>query len=90
MAYNYNTNCSTEHYVTLVDTAASYGYFEHKILGDDCAGGLWFYGKKLANYDGVYELPSEVATALIAEGFVLSEEFLHGNVAPHYIKEETR
>ena len=36
------------------------GYFEHNRLGEDLGGGLWFDGDNLTDYDGVYELPSEI------------------------------
>lgn len=32
-------------------------------------GGLWFKGKSLVDYDGCYELPEEVAIALMDLGY---------------------
>jgi hypothetical protein len=47
-----------------------HGWFEHNELGDECGGGLWFDNDgALIDYDGVYELPSEVVQALATEGF---------------------
>jgi hypothetical protein len=50
------------------------GYFEHNELGEDCAGGLWFYhndeGKlSLLDYDGVFELPAEVIATMEELGY---------------------
>lgn len=46
------------------------GYFEHNERGDDWAGGLWFDPfKELVDYDGVFELPSEVVNALKLEEY---------------------
>lgn len=52
------------------DTA--HGFFEHYELGDGWGGGLWFDGKRLTDYDGVFELPKEVTAALIAAGYDMS------------------
>jgi len=46
------------------------GYFEHNEKGDDWGGGLWFdEHMQLLDYDGVYELPKEVETALELAGY---------------------
>jgi len=50
------------------------GYFEHFRLGDMCGGGLWFKGKVLVDYDGVYSLPTEVANKLRELGYKVPEE----------------
>ncbi len=64
--YNFNLKMGTQNYTVEVDTKAKYGYFEHDYLGDGSAGGLWFDGDlKLEDYDGVYELPSEVKNILV-------------------------
>jgi hypothetical protein len=44
-------------------------YFEHKELGEDCGGGLWFKDKALVDYDGVYDLPTEVKVWLFDNNF---------------------
>lgn len=49
------------------------GYFEHDRRGDEHAGGLWFNGNDLIDFDGVHELPKEVRDALIADGFTSTE-----------------
>lgn len=51
------------------------GYFEHETEGDNCAGELWFEGKELIDYDGVFALPKEVVTALREYGWIVGEEF---------------
>lgn len=69
MTYHYNIDLSTENYEVKVDTEDHYGYFEHHRLGDESAGGLWFAGRKLIDYDGVFELPAEVKLTLRAAGY---------------------
>lgn len=66
--YNFNVDLSTNNFTIMVDTASSYGFFESIEWGDELAGGLWFVPEgetmELIDYDGVYELPSEVREAL--------------------------
>ena len=50
-----------------------YMLFEHNELGDECGGGLWFSGKELIDYDGVWMLPKEVYKLLIANGYSTEE-----------------
>jgi len=46
------------------------GWFEHNELGDEYAGGLWFLGNELIDYDGIgCWLPKEILDALEAIGF---------------------
>lgn len=83
MAYNFDVKLQTENFEIQVDTAECYGYFEHNTRGDECGGGLWFQimatptcsWLELIDYDGVSELPIEVAKALRGAGFIVSEEF---------------
>lgn len=44
-------------------------YFEHNRLGDECSGGMWFEGKELVDYDGVFALPKAVVDYLISLGY---------------------
>ena len=53
----------------------NFGYFEHEDYGDEWGGGLWFEGKNLIDYDGVYELPSEVIAGIRELGFTVAQEF---------------
>jgi hypothetical protein len=82
--YNHDFKTRTENFDVQVDTAAKHGYFEHHELGDGCGGELWFADVTpdasdmkldLIDYDGVYELPKEVAKALRDGGFIVSEDF---------------
>jgi len=45
------------------------GSFEHNELGEDWGGGLWFEGTNLTDYDGVSDLPKEVAKWLKGKGY---------------------
>jgi len=46
------------------------------ISGDHYAEiGLWFEGKELSDYDGVFSLPREVGEILKDVGYVVSDEF---------------
>ena len=46
--------------------------FEHNELGDEYAGGLWFKGKNLVDYDGVYALPKEIQQWLINNDYTFN------------------
>jgi len=64
--YNWNLRMGTQNFTVVVDTKAKYGWFEHDYHGDNCGGGLWFdENLKLEDYDGVYDLPSEVKNILV-------------------------
>jgi len=66
MAYNFNLKLGTQNFTVDIDVKKKYGYFEHDTLGDECGGGLWFDNDlKLEDYDGVFELPSEVKNILV-------------------------
>ena len=52
-----------------------FGYFEHEDYGDEWGGGLWFEGKNLIDYDGVYELPAEVIAGIRELGYIVAREF---------------
>lgn len=71
--YNFNQDLSTERYTVQIDTKAQYGYFEHNELGDEKAGGLWFDGLRLSDYDGVWDLPKQVYAALVNAGYNLED-----------------
>lgn len=61
--------------VEIFDETQLRGYFEHEEYGDEYGGGLWFKGKNLVDYDGVFELPKEVIQALRDLGFYVDPEF---------------
>lgn len=65
MKYNFNCQLGTQSYTIQIDVKNKYGCFEHDRLGDN-SGGLWFdKDLKLTDYDGVFELPSEVKNILV-------------------------
>jgi hypothetical protein len=66
MAYNFNCKLGTQNYTIDIDVKNKYGCFEHDHLGDQSGGGLWFdKDLMLQDYDGVFELPSEVKNILV-------------------------
>jgi len=76
MSYNFNQIIDTRNFQIWIDLDANYGYFEHKLLGDNCGGGLWFDECMfLQDYDGVYELPGEVIRELSSRSYIDAEEF---------------
>lgn len=76
MPYNFNRDISTEKYSIQIDDSENYGYFEHKELGEDVSGGLWFNpeSKLLDDYDGVSQLPKQVKDALNKAGHIKDED----------------
>jgi hypothetical protein len=75
MTYNFDVKFQHGKFEVGVDTSANYGYFEHETKGDECGGGLWFEGKELTDFDGLFELPKAVAEGLREHGFVVSSDF---------------
>lgn len=73
MSHTYNLDISTANYEIMIDTEEQYGFFEHHTHGDEIAGGLWFDGKALVDYDGVFELPEEVSDAIVSIGYSLGD-----------------
>jgi len=71
--YDFNFDASSANYEIKIDTEQEYGYFEHNTHGDEIAGGLWFEGNELVDYDGVFELPIEVVEALKANDIDVSQ-----------------
>ena len=69
MAYNFTVKLGTQNFTISIDPKARYGCFEHDQLGEDRGGGLWFNKDfMLEDYDGVFELPSEVKNILVKFG----------------------
>ena len=50
-----------------ISPTTQYGYFEDVVTG--CGGGLWFEGRELVDYDGVFELPKDVVDMLSGAGY---------------------
>jgi hypothetical protein len=69
--YVFDLNLSTPQYAIEISTADNYGYFQNNTTGTE--GGLWFDGLRLSDYDGVYDLPKPVYTALVNAGFKLED-----------------
>ena len=81
MTYNFTQAFTTVHYDIKIDPSECYGYFEHHTLGDLQGGGMWFHKDEagrmeLVDFDGTYELPSEVFHALRRMGCVVSDIFI--------------
>lgn len=70
----FDLDISTANYEIKIDVEREYGYFEHQTHGDEVAGGLWFDGNSLMDYDGVFELPGEVVDALKLWGCIFEDE----------------
>jgi hypothetical protein len=63
--------------VTIGIKDEEYGYFEFydiKTGGDSwyAEGGLWFKGKELVDYDGVFDLPDFIKDKLIELGYTVN------------------
>lgn len=69
--YHFNQDLSTERYTVQIDTTAQYGYFQNDTTGTE--GGLWFADNALIDYDGVFELPNEVFSALTTANYNLED-----------------
>jgi hypothetical protein len=52
-----------------ITESTNHGWFEHNTHGDNFGGELFFDGKKLIDYDGVFALPAEIITKLEELGF---------------------
>ena len=81
MPYNYNVTLrpygdAPDAGIVQIDTAARYGYWEHRNGSE--GGGLWLEPTgplQLVDYDGNYYLPAPVVRALLAAGIVVDPEF---------------
>jgi hypothetical protein len=70
VSYNFTLKTHVGKFEVQIDPVARYGYFEHEELGDEYGGGLWFdTDKELLDYDGVYDLPKSVKTAIANLGY---------------------
>jgi hypothetical protein len=67
MAYNYDKKTQVGKWSVEIDSARQYGFFEHDDYGE--GGGLWFVDSMLVDYDGVYELPTNVIKGIEDLGF---------------------
>lgn len=89
MAYNFDKKLTVGNWEVQVDTKEMYGCFENQNTGT--GGGLWFdqYVESdkpmlaLSDYDGVYELPKEVCTALKDWGIFVEDVYWPDEEATH-------
>jgi len=65
--YNFTQKAREGKWGVFIDPVAERGYFEHDDFGE--GGGLWFDGQELIDYDGVWALRAEVATAIRSLGY---------------------
>lgn len=69
----------TRNYTVGIHKCKTRGWFEHLLLGEDRGGGLWFDHRdgvmRLFDYDGTFELPLEVANALVDLGADVDKDF---------------
>lgn len=78
MRLNFDKKVIVADFEVGVDTSKQYGYFEWTggtNEDSEISGGLWFENNNLIDYDGTFNLPIPVKTALIAMGFTVDEDF---------------
>ena len=73
--HDYTETLESGNWLIKISPTTDYGYFENQDTGGE--GSLWFDGTELIDYDGVYELPKAVYSALKRAGYILGhhEEF---------------
>ena len=72
----YMVDLSTPLHTVKISPSTSYGYFETTDRHPGYyEGGLWFEGKTLSDYDGVYALPTDVCKALHRAHYIVEPEF---------------
>lgn len=81
--HNYNLTGDTAFFDVKIDTEALYGYFEHRIIGEEFSGFLYFdkimpvtaakRGLELTSFEGVSEMPDQVLSWLREEGVLIGE-----------------
>lgn len=76
-SYNFDKTVTVGKFQIQIDSKAQYGYFEHEVLGEDRAGGLWFSNDELVDYDGpcVSGLPDNVVKGIESLGFKVDSSF---------------
>ena len=72
------TSRGTKLEVTVNINNGNYGWFELYDIetgGEDvyAEGGLWFKGKYLVDYDGVFELPKYIMDKLVEMGYSMNQ-----------------
>lgn len=70
--YSFTQKAREGKWEVFIDPAAGRGYFEHDDFGE--GGGLWFEDQELIDYDGVFALRAEVATAIRSLGYIVDKD----------------
>ena len=70
MIHTYTESLEKGNWEVKISPTTQYGYFENVKTGS--GGGLWFEGRELIDYDGVFELPKDVIDILGGAGYDLS------------------
>ncbi len=60
--HNFTQEKQIGNWKVFVSPSTNYGYFENVVT--ETSGGLWFNGRMVTEYDGVFELPLNVVKAL--------------------------
>ena len=65
-------------WVSIIIGSDGKGSWEYQSDDDDeetyVEGGLWFEGKEVVDYDGIYELPDEVKLAIRYMGYKIDDD----------------
>lgn len=70
MIHTYTERLEKGDWMAAISPTTEYGYFESVKTGS--GGGLWFEGRELIDYDGVFELPKDVVDMLAGAGYDLN------------------
>lgn len=81
--HSYNWTGDTAFFDVKIDTDGLYGYFEHRIIGQEFSGFMYFDritpttaskpGLALTSFEDVPEIPAQVLSWLREEGFLIRD-----------------
>lgn len=60
---------TTNHYVIGIDPVTGLGYYEHLTYVDNVSGTIRVEGKKVVEFDSLFEIPEEVVEGLKKNGY---------------------